>query len=63
MSILTKFTNGWKTIAGVVAVATLQSMFDIDVLSEWWFNLLTPYAYGLSAVGLTHKIQKFTERK
>jgi len=63
MSVISKITNGWKTVAGVVAVATLQSLFDIDVISEWWFTFLTPYAKGLFAIGAVHKVQKFIDTK
>lgn len=63
MNILAKLTNKWKTIGGVIAVATLQSLFDTNIISEWWFSFLTPYAYGLGAIGLTHKVQKFIDKK
>ncbi len=60
---LKKLTNGGKTIVGVVAMSLLKSLFDVEIISEWWFELLNPFAMGLASIGLIHKVQKFIDKK
>lgn len=62
------FLNGWKTILGVVLLAVVCIVNGGNILACVRDVLATPagqagMAAGLTAVGLTHKVEKFLGRR